>query len=105
MKYCENDIFSTVWRNPFGSGSASQVPDKSTFPSGVLGAAAERSGLPSDVVGNALRGAFIHCAEAAETKNNKATEASIDFIETSRCWDVISDFEQAGLDSKSQTIA
>src|SRR5262245_6358408 len=87
MKYCENDIFSTVWRDPAGSGSASQVPDKSTFPSAVLGAGAERSGLPSDVVANALRGSFIHCAEAAETKNNRAAEARIDFIETSGCPD------------------
>src|SRR5262245_5324365 len=105
LKYAENRIFSTFWRNWFGSGSASQVPDKSIFPSAVFGAGAERSGLPSDVLGKELRGSFIHCGEAAETKNNTTTEARIELIATSRSRNVIIDFQQAGSDSKPQTIA
>ena len=45
---------------PFGSRSDSQIPERSTRPSGVRGVGAARSGLPSAVRGSPRVGWFTH---------------------------------------------
>jgi len=44
--------------------SASQIPDRSGFPSAVFGAGAPRFGNPAGVVGTPAVGYFIHCARS-----------------------------------------
>src|ERR1700680_1942990 len=56
--------------------SASQIPEKSGLPSGVLGAGADRFGFPSLVRGMPEVGWFIHCA-ATGIATNARTGTSI----------------------------
>src|SRR6267143_4569598 len=42
--------------------SASHIPERSGFPSAVLGAGAPRFGVPAGVLGIPAVGYFIHCA-------------------------------------------